>query len=153
RRYQDETVLCVANLARTVQPVELNLSAYKGLTPVELLGLTEFPRIGDLPYFLTLPGYNFYWFRLQQAAPAIGVQRPPDARAAAATVAESLPALFMGVAWGTLLDGNVRTLIERESLGPFLQRQRWYGGKSRALKTARFVDWGVLRRGTHPIFL
>jgi maltose alpha-D-glucosyltransferase/alpha-amylase len=153
RRYEDETVLCVANLARTVQPVELNLSAFKGLTPVELLGLTEFPRIGELPYFLTLPGYTFYWFRLQQAAPPITVQRPLDTTAAAATVAESLPAFFMGVAWDTLLDGNVRTLIEREALAPFLQRQRWYGGKSRALKGARLVDWGVLRRGAHPIFL
>jgi maltose alpha-D-glucosyltransferase / alpha-amylase len=153
RKYEDETVLCVANLARTVQPIELDLSAFKGLTPVELLGLTEFPRIGELPYFLTLPGYNFYWFRLQQAAPPISVQRPPETQAAAATAGESLPAFFMGVAWDTLLDGNVRTLIEREALAPFLQRQRWYGGKSRPLKAVRFVDWGVLRKGTHPIFL
>jgi maltose alpha-D-glucosyltransferase/alpha-amylase len=151
RRYGDETVLCVANLSRTVQPVELDLSPFKGLTPIELLGLTEFPRIGELPYFLTLPGYNFYWFRLQQAAPPVTVQRPPETTAAA--VGESLPAFFMGVTWDTLLDGNVRTLIERESLAPFLQRQRWYGGKSRGLKTTRFVDWAVLRKGTHPIFL
>ena len=59
----------------------------------------------------------------------------------------------MGVAWDTLLDGNVRTLIERESLLPFLQRQRWFGGKARAIRAARFVDWGLLRRGRHPIFL
>src|SRR5262249_18551243 len=133
RNYEDETVLCVANLARTVQPAELDLSAFKGLTPIELLGLTEFPRIGELPYFLTLPGYNFYWFRLQQATPPQTVQRAAGARGAAATVAESLPAFFVGMAWDTLLDGNVRTLIERESLAPFLQRQRWYGGKSRGL--------------------
>jgi maltose alpha-D-glucosyltransferase/alpha-amylase len=153
RRYEDETVLCVANLSRAVQPVELDLSAFKGRTPVELLGLTEFPRIGELPYFLTLPGHNFYWFRLQQAAPPVSAQRPPETKTAAATAGESLPAFFMGAAWDTLLDGNVRTLIERESLAPFLQRQRWYGGKSRALKAARFVDWGVFRKGTHPIFL
>src|SRR5207253_2692514 len=66
RRYEDELVLCIANLARTVQPVELDLSAFKGMTPVEMLGLTEFPRIGELPYFLTLAGNGFYWFRLQQ---------------------------------------------------------------------------------------
>jgi maltose alpha-D-glucosyltransferase/alpha-amylase len=152
RTYEDETVLCVANLARTVQPAELDLSAFKGLTPVELLGLTEFPRIGELPYFLTLPGYYFYAFRLQQAATPMTAQRPPGTRAGA-TLAESLPAFFVGMAWDTLLDGNVRTLIERESLAPFLQRQRWYGGKSRGLKAVRFVDWGVLRKGTHPIFL
>jgi maltose alpha-D-glucosyltransferase / alpha-amylase len=151
RRHENETVLCVANLSRTVQPVELDLSAFKGLTPVELLGLTEFPRIGELPYFLTLPGYNFYWFRLQQAAAPVAVQRPVETRTAA--VADALPAFFMGVAWDTLLDGNVRTLIEREALSPFLQRQRWFGGKGHALKATRFVDWGVLRKGSHPIFL
>jgi len=150
RRYEDETVLCVANLARTVQPVELDLSAFKGFTPVELLGLTEFPRIGELPYFLTLPGHGFYWFRLQNAAPPIAVQRPPEARAA---VADALPAFFVGLAWDTLLDGNVRTLIERESLAPFLQRQRWFGGKSRLMKSVRLVDWGVLRKGMLPVFL
>ena len=53
RAHGDEMVLCVANLSRTVQPVELDLSRFKGMTPVEMLGLTEFPRIGDLPYFLT----------------------------------------------------------------------------------------------------
>src|SRR6187455_87565 len=60
RAFEEETVLCVANLSRTVQPVELDLSRFKGMTPVEMLGLTEFPRIGDLPYFLTLGPYAFY---------------------------------------------------------------------------------------------
>ena len=70
RRYQDELVLCVANLSSTVQPAELNLSAFAGMTPVEMLGLTDFPKIGAQPYFLTLPPYYFYWFSLQ-TAPAV----------------------------------------------------------------------------------
>jgi maltose alpha-D-glucosyltransferase/alpha-amylase len=68
RRHEHEQVLCVANLSHTTQPVELDLSAFKGLMPVEMFGLTEFPRIGDLPYFLTLPGYYSYWFRLKPVA-------------------------------------------------------------------------------------
>ena len=63
------------------------------------------------------------------------------------------PGLLVGAAWETLLEGNVRTLIERERLLPFLQRQRWFGGKARKTRSARFVDWGVLRRGPQPIFL
>ena len=149
RRDADDIVLCVANLARTTQPAELDLSAFKGLTPVEMLGLTEFPRIGELPYFITLPAYSFYWFRLQQQAAPIAVQRLTEAAAAP----EELPAFFMGVAWETLFDGNVRTLAERESLMPFLQRQRWFGGKARGMQSARFVDWGVLRRDPLPVFL
>jgi len=70
RRHEQELVLCVANLSHTTQPVELDLSTFKGMMPVEMFGLTEFPRIGDLPYFLTLPGYYSYWFRLKPAEPA-----------------------------------------------------------------------------------
>ena len=67
RRYRDDVILCVANLAHTVQPAELDLSAFSGLVPVEMLGYTEFPAIGTLPYFLTLGPYGFYWFELQRA--------------------------------------------------------------------------------------
>ena len=59
-----DTVLVVANLAATAQPVELDLSAYAGKTPIELLGGAHFPPVGELPYLLTLGGHGFYWFRL-----------------------------------------------------------------------------------------
>ncbi len=64
RNHEDDTILCVANLSRSAQPVELDLARYKGRVPVELMGRTAFPPIGDLPYLLTLPGHCFYWFRL-----------------------------------------------------------------------------------------
>src|SRR5690606_2762870 len=67
RRYEDETILMVANLSRFIQYVELDLSAYEGLLPVELFGRTEFPRIGRLPYLLTLAGHDFYWFQIKKA--------------------------------------------------------------------------------------
>jgi maltose alpha-D-glucosyltransferase/alpha-amylase len=68
RRHDEDLVLCVANLARNVQPVHLDLSAFTGLVPVEMLGYTEFPAIGPEPYFLTLGPYGFYWFELQHRA-------------------------------------------------------------------------------------
>jgi maltose alpha-D-glucosyltransferase/alpha-amylase len=67
RRYEDDVILCVANLSRTVQPAELDLGAFAGLTPVEMLGYTQFPAIGVAPYFLTLAPYGFYWFELQHS--------------------------------------------------------------------------------------
>jgi len=67
RRYRDDVILCAVNLSRTVQPVELDLSAFAGLVPVEMLGYTEFPSIGTAPYFLTLGPYGFYWFELQHS--------------------------------------------------------------------------------------
>jgi maltose alpha-D-glucosyltransferase/alpha-amylase len=66
RRDGDDVVLCVANLARNVQPAHLDLSAFVGLVPIEMFGYTEFPAIGQEPYFLTLGPYAFYWFELQQ---------------------------------------------------------------------------------------
>jgi maltose alpha-D-glucosyltransferase/alpha-amylase len=64
REFGDDLVLCVNNLSRFPQPVELDLRLYEGYRPIELLGGVEFPRIGELPYLLTLAGHGFYWFRL-----------------------------------------------------------------------------------------
>jgi maltose alpha-D-glucosyltransferase / alpha-amylase len=59
-----DTVVCVNNLSRFPQPVELDLRRYEGVAPIELLGGVRFPMIGELPYLLTLGGYGFYWMRL-----------------------------------------------------------------------------------------
>ena len=68
RRYERDVILCVANLSRSVQPVQLDLRAFAGLTPVEMMGYTDFPPIGAESYFLTLGPYDFYWFELQHRA-------------------------------------------------------------------------------------
>jgi maltose alpha-D-glucosyltransferase/alpha-amylase len=146
RSSDDETILAVANLSRTVQPAELDLSAFRGLMPVEMLGRTEFPRIGDLPYFITLGPYSFYWFELVRTPTPIAAH----AIEPAPEPSEAPPPLLVGRAWETLLDGNVRALIEGRYLGAFLQRQRWFGGRTRAVRSARIADWGLVRGGADP---
>ncbi len=64
RTFGDDVVLCVNNLSRFPQPVELDLRRYEGSTPIELTGRVHFPRIGELPFLLTLPGHGFYWFQI-----------------------------------------------------------------------------------------
>ncbi len=64
RSYEEDVVLCVHNLANSAQPVQLDLGRFEGLVPEEMLGRTRFPRIGSLPYLLTLAPRGFYWFRL-----------------------------------------------------------------------------------------
>jgi len=64
RRYEDEVILCVHNLSRFVQPVEINLQRWVGHVPVELIGKVPFPPVGERPYFLSLGPHTFYWFRL-----------------------------------------------------------------------------------------
>lgn len=66
RRYEQESILCIFNLSRFVQYAELDLRSLAGMQPVELIGETRFPRIGELPYFITLGPHSFYWFRLEQ---------------------------------------------------------------------------------------
>jgi len=152
RRDDRETILIVVNLSRSVQPAPLDLRAFAGLIPVEMIGLTEFPRIGDQPYFLTLGPYASYWFTLQhepmQMTPRAAATPDPNA-----AVLEAMPALLMGVDWQNVLDGATRTIIERQALSPFLQRQRWFASKAREIRRASFSDWAPLRTGTHPAFL
>ena len=76
REFGDDVVLCVNNLSRFPQPVELDLRRFEGYTPVELTGRVEFPQIGVLPYMLTLAGHGFYWFELSRPA-----EEPPHPEA------------------------------------------------------------------------
>jgi maltose alpha-D-glucosyltransferase/alpha-amylase len=64
RRHEDDIVLCVNNLSARAQAAELDLSAYEGMYPVEMMGRERFPPIGKLPYLLTFQAHSFYWFQL-----------------------------------------------------------------------------------------
>jgi maltose alpha-D-glucosyltransferase/alpha-amylase len=141
REDDQQQILVVANMARTVQPVHLDLHRFKGMHPVELIGNTELPTVGADPYFLTLAPHGFFWFQLSKAAKEIVLQRP---RLVGRD--EPVPTLLVSAVWEQLLDGHPRVLLERDALPGFLLRQRWYGGKSRRLVKARFADWALL----HP---
>ena len=66
RRYEEDIVLCVHNLARSAQAAELDLGEYVGRFPEEMFGRTRFPRIGELPYLLTFSPRGFFWFQLRE---------------------------------------------------------------------------------------
>ena len=86
RRGEDETVLCVANLSRFAQPVELDLQAFEGMRPVEMLGYVEFPVIGPQPYPLSLGPYGFLWFELQKTREQIEALSEEESPSATAVV-------------------------------------------------------------------
>ena len=143
RKHGDEVLLCVANLKRFAQPVELDLAAYRGRVPVELLGRSPFPPIGELPYLLTLPGYGFYWFELSDAAKVPGWHEERLA-------GDDPPWLVL---FDDLASFDPRTAgdrqaaatrlvqqLEREALPGYLVKQRWFAGKSRALESARVSE-------------
>ena len=123
RQYEDETILCVANLSRSAQAVELDLSSFKGRVPVELLGRSSFPPIGELPYMLTLPAYGFFWFGLAGEADLPSWHDPlPEAVPEFATIViRDLHADILGF--------KSRILLEKKVLLAFLPNQRWFAEK------------------------
>ena len=70
RQLGNETILVVNNLSNAAQAVELDLRRYKGNILIEMFGNNLFPRVGELPYLLTLGPYQFYWFRLRESGSA-----------------------------------------------------------------------------------
>jgi maltose alpha-D-glucosyltransferase/alpha-amylase len=132
REYQGVTILCVANLSRTPQAVELDLSEFNGRLPIELDGHSQFPPIGQLTYLLTLPPYGFYWFLLSEADDWPSTHTPAP---------EPMPEYQTIVMRQSLPDAitAARTVIERESLPPYLAKRRWFGMKDQVLLSARIA--------------
>ncbi len=125
RRYEDETILVVANLSRLVQCFDLDLSHYKGMVPVELSGGTKFPAIGERPYFLNLGPFAFYWFALKREV-------------AAELTTQDAP-LIAGRTWEEVLSTRNRDALER-AVTAYLPTRRWFGGKARTITSASVRD-------------
>ena len=132
RRYESEQILCVANLSRFLQAVELDLSAWKGLVPVELFSSNEMPMIGDNPYFLTLGPHAFYWFSMQPRA-------VPTIQSDGTQAAAALPEVRTSGGWESALVGRSKERFETVLLG-YIPQRRWFAGKARRMKTAAISD-------------
>ena len=132
----DQRVLCVANLSRFPQPAQLDLSEYAGLTPVEMLGYVEFPKIDKTLYAVTLNQYGFLWLELQGELTPEPAKEPlrKDAGLRLRHAAD----------FQTVLSGAARERLEQELLPAFLPKQRWFGSKSRQIAATTIRDWGRL---------
>ena len=130
---ETETILCVYNVARTAQAVELDLTNFEGRVPVDLLGGSAFPPIGQLTYLLTLPPYGFYWFILatQAALPPWHI-RPsvPLPELATLVIHDGLSDMLLPAA---------RKILETEALPAYLSRRRWFASKDQTIKSIRLA--------------
>ena len=125
REHGDERVLVVVNLSRAAQFVELDLSRFAGMVPIEMFGPTEFPRIGELPYFVTLGPYGAYWFRLVS---------PSDDDVAAGAP----PTISLRRGWREALTGEAFGRLAA-GMTPYLRSQRWFGAKGARIADVRGV--------------
>jgi maltose alpha-D-glucosyltransferase/alpha-amylase len=135
REYSDDTgeevILCVSNLSRTAQAVELDLSVFAGRTPVDLVGGAAFPTVGQLNYLLTLPPYAFYWFALEtEAATQLNAAPAPMPEFATIVLRKDI---------GEVLQPTGRAILEREALPVYLQKRRWFGSKGEKLHSVRLA--------------
>lgn len=132
RRFEDETILVVANLSRFVQAVELDLSEFNGWVPTEMFGSNDFPPIGELPYFVTLGPHSFYYFSL---APNT---ETGDRVAGDRDFLDARPLTVSG-SWDNLLSERNRGALT-SLLPDYLRSRRWFGGKARRIKTVSIEE-------------
>ena len=123
-----QQVLVVANLSRHPQYVELDLSEFRGMRPVELFGQTSFPPIGELPYLLTLGPHAFYWLALEPTPVEPGTAEHPV-----------LPTLIAPGEWDSLFAPDHRGRLDAV-LPRLLRGRRWFGSKGRRVTSARIGD-------------
>jgi maltose alpha-D-glucosyltransferase / alpha-amylase len=138
REYEGETILCVANLSHSVQGVELDMAEFKGRVPIELMGQSALPPTGELPYFVTLPAYGFYWFLLARETEA------PEWHYEATAAMPDLVTLVLRGGLSGLVEGGARHTLEQDVLPRFLPVQRWYGDKGHALASVEVLRWAEL---------
>jgi maltose alpha-D-glucosyltransferase/alpha-amylase len=143
RRYQNDRILCVANLSRFAQAVELDLSHLAGMKLIEMFGYTEFPVIGHTPYALSLNPYGFFWFELH------GVPEPPRLHSSNAPEVEFISATN----WRELFESGTGEHLESHALPGFLNGQRWFAGKGKTIETVRIQDWTELQQAPFPTTL
>jgi maltose alpha-D-glucosyltransferase/alpha-amylase len=123
REYENETILCVANVSRTAQAVELDLSEFTGRVPVELSGGAAFPMIGKLNYLVTLPPYGFVWFLLSEEA-----QAPVWSSATSGPLAEQFTFVIRN-GMQDIVVGKQRQVLQHELLPGYILQRRWFQNK------------------------
>ena len=146
REHEGETILCVANVARTAQAVELDLSQFAGRVPLELSGGTVFPMIGQLSYLLTLPPFGFYWFKLASDA------APPAWSSATPGPAVEHHTFVLRHSLAEVVENGSRTILQHEVLPGYMRHRRWFQHKDKQIGNIEVALAGQI--GTdHDCFL
>jgi maltose alpha-D-glucosyltransferase/alpha-amylase len=138
RQYQDQTILCVANLSRSAQAAEIDLAPWRGRIPLEMLGRKDFPPIGEQPYIVTLAPYGFFWFRLCEKI---------EDHVEAPSIIPEVETLVVTSGWASLLQGRSKVILERDVLPGFLSSHRWFAERGSSSIAAKIVATIPLQSG------
>lgn len=142
-----EIILCVANVSSASQAAELELSNYAGTVPVEMLGGSAFPPIGQLNYLLTLPPYGFYWFLLASE------NQMPSWHVEPAQSMPDFPTMVLKKRLEELLDEPLRSTMEQNSLAVYLPKRRWFASKDQSIDKVHIAYAVRFGDAAHPVLL
>lgn len=121
RSDEDTAILVVANLSRFAQPVQLDLSDYREVTPVEVFGGSRFPTIGDGAYQLTLAPHSFLWLQLR--APSVEEVHPEEA-----------PTIDVPHSWEDVFSHRATREHFQRLLPQILGPRSWFNPKDRVIE-------------------
>ena len=130
RTYEGEHILVVANLSRFSQTVELDLSPFQGMIPVEIAGQTKFPPISDSPYFLSISPHSFFWFTLQFQESLSQLPFPQT----------ELPTLRVIGSWQNVFTQAEAKAALESSIASYLYACSWFVGKDRKIQSTRITE-------------
>jgi maltose alpha-D-glucosyltransferase / alpha-amylase len=142
RSYEEERILVVANLSRFVQYVELDLSKYKSMVPIELFGRNAFPSIGDGPYSFTLGPHVFMWFSLE----------PARSKVLGDIGGYRVPQIEVSTGFESLMRPPLRSRLEL-ILPDYLPHCRWFRSRTRSIKSATITEALPLSEGPSAMHL
>ncbi len=137
RKYEQETLLVVANLSRFFQVSHLDLSTYAGYTPVDISSQTRFPAIRETPYILTLGPHNYLLLLLKKGEETASLSGD-----------RAVVELHARARWEAVLEGENRQRLQNEVLPKYLQRCRWFGGKGKMIRKVDIVENLPLRENS-----
>ena len=128
RKYEEESLLVVANLSRFFQVVELDLSKYAGSIPEEVASQNRFPAIKESPYVFTLGPHNYLWLLLKKEEEV------------SLDIEKAIPELRVPISWEAVLEGETQKRLEDEVLPKYLRTCRWFGGKAKTIRKIDIVE-------------
>ncbi|MCB9772204.1 MAG: maltose alpha-D-glucosyltransferase [Candidatus Omnitrophica bacterium] len=129
RKFEEEVILCVINLSRFSQAIELNLAEYAGYIPEEIFSQNKFPQITQSPYVVTLGAYTHFWFVLKKATITTGVEQ-----------LQEIPTINLSESWREIFERDLLDNLENQILPQYLPKCRWFGQKANAIKSVKITE-------------
>ncbi|MFH1876179.1 MAG: putative maltokinase [Candidatus Omnitrophota bacterium] len=136
RRYQEETILVVANLSRFAQAVAIEMPQLEGYRPSEVFSENKFPLIDKNPYVVTLGPHSHYWLTLKKGQTLQNVLSE-----------QGMSLECSRKEWALPITGSLQRALEGILPG-YVAMCRWFGSKTRLVRSCKIIEDAVYPCGS-----